>query len=95
MRFLGVIIKPMKTAIPLAALAAITLTTSGCFTYERRVPARTVVVETAPTTRETVITTLPTGYRTRTVSGTTYYYTRSSYYRAYPSGGYVVVPRPW
>ena len=86
----------MKNFIPLAALVAISLTTTGCFSYERRVPAsRTVVVESGPATRETVITTLPTGYRTRVVSGTTYYYTRNSYYRAYPRGGYVVVPRPW
>jgi hypothetical protein len=85
----------MKKLIPLAALVAITVTTSGCFVYERRVPARSVVVETGPATRETVITTLPTGYRTRTYSGTTYYYTRNTYYRSYPRGGYVVVPRPW
>lgn len=85
----------MKKLIPLAILATVAVTASGCFTYERRTPARTVVVESAPTTRETVITTLPSGYRTRTYSGTTYYYTRNTYYRSYPSGGYVVVPRPW
>ena len=83
-----------KIIIPLALVVS-TLVTSGCFSYERRTPARSVVVETGPTTRQTVITTLPTGYRTRTVSGTTYYYTRNTYYRSYPSGGYVVVPRPW
>lgn len=85
----------MKTFISLAALVAVSLTATGCFSYERRVPSRTVVVESGPATRETVITTLPTGYRTRVVSGTTYYYTRNTYYRSYPSGGYVVVPRPW
>lgn len=85
----------MKKLIPLAVLATVSLTTVGCFSYERRAPARTVVVESGPAVRETVITTLPTGYRTRTVSGTTYYYTRNTYYRSYPSGGYVVVPRPW
>ena len=85
----------MKNLTLLAALVTISVTTSGCYVYERRTPARTVVVESGPVTRETVITTLPTGYRTRTYSGRTYYYTRSTYYRSYPSGGYVVVPRPW
>lgn len=85
----------MKNLIPLAVLAAICATTTGCFVYERRTPARTVVVDAPVATRQTVITTLPTGYTTRVYRGNTYYYSRNVYYRTYPSGGYVVVPRPW
>lgn len=83
----------MKTPIFIAILTA-TLVTSGCFVYERRTPQRVVVQETVPA-RETVITTLPTGYRTRVYSGTTYYYSGETYYRVRPGGGYVVIPRPW
>lgn len=43
----------------------------------------------------TVVTTLPAGYRSRTYRGTTYYYHGNTYYRANPSGGYVVTTRPW
>lgn len=97
----------MKTLIPLSVLAAVAMTTTGCFVYERRAPARTVYVEPAVTTvtpvrttvvspvRETVVTTLPAGYRTRVYRGDNYYYSRNTYYRSYPRGGYVVVPRPW
>jgi hypothetical protein len=87
----------MKILLSLSVLAVAASATSGCFVYERRVPARTVVVEqtgVAPA-RETVITTLPAGYRTRMYRGTTYYYNRDVYYRSLPAGGYVVVQRPW
>jgi len=86
----------MKTIASFTLLALVAITASGCLVYERRTPTRTVVVtENAPAMRETVITTLPSGYRTRTYRGSSYYYTRDVVYRRYPSGGYVVVPRPW
>lgn len=86
----------MKTLTSLTLVGLVSVAVSGCFSYERRSPARTVVVtETAPTARETVVTTLPSGYRTRVYRGTTYYYTRDVVYRSAPRGGYVVVTRPW
>ncbi len=86
----------MKILTSLPIIAAITVVTTGCFTYERRevVPARTTVVETVPAPvvgRETVVTTLPVGYTTRVVKGSRYYYYNNTYYRTYPRGGYVVV----
>jgi hypothetical protein len=84
----------MKKLVTLCLLAASTLAVSGCFVYERR-PARTVVVRESPVVRETVVTTLPRGYRTRVYRGDTYYYSRNVVYRARPSGGYVLVERPW
>ena len=85
----------MKTILPLALVTVGLFLTSGCLVYERRtVPDRVVVQETVgPGPR--VVTVLPTGYRTRTYRGVNYYYTDNVYYRTYPSGGYVVVPRPW
>jgi len=85
--------KKLLTSLPVIAVLA--LATTGCITYERRevVPARTVV-ETGPAPvvgRETVITTLPSGYTTRVVRGSRYYYYNNTYYRTYPRGGYVVV----
>lgn len=86
----------MKTIASLTLMAIVAVTASGCFVYESRRPARTVVVtEPAPVVRETVVTTLPTGYRTRVYRGTNYYYYGDRYYRSYPRGGYVVVTRPW
>jgi hypothetical protein len=40
-----------------------------------------------------VVRTLPSGYQTRVVSGTTYYTSNGTYYRPH-SGGYVVVEAP-
>lgn len=72
------------------------VTTAGCISYERHTPDRTVVVtDTAPVAQETVVTTLPAGYRTRVYRGASYYYAGDVVYRSYPRGGYVVVPRPW
>lgn len=71
-----------------------TTAVSGCFVYERR-PTRTVVVDDGPIVGETVITRLPSGYRTRIYRGTTYYYRGDVVYRTRPSGGYVIVTRPW
>jgi len=86
----------MKTLASLTLIGLVSVTASGCFSYERRTPDRTVVVtETSPTMRETVVTRLPSGYRTRTYRGTTYYYTKDVVYRSAPRGGYVVVTRPW
>ncbi len=87
----------MKTLLSLTVMAVAASATSGCFVYERRTPARTVVVEQTGISpvRETVVTTLPAGYRTRVYRGTTYYYNGDVYYRSYPAGGYVVVSRPW
>lgn len=45
-------------------------------------------------TRETVITTLPRGYRTINRGGTTYYESRGNYYRPARSG-YMIVERPY
>jgi hypothetical protein len=85
----------MKTILTIT-LVAIALTTSGCVVYERRtVPERVVVRETAVGPAPRVITVLPGGYRTRTYRGVDYYYYDNVYYRSYPRGGYVVVPRPW
>jgi hypothetical protein len=84
----------MKKFIFLSLLAATTAAVSGCFVYERK-PTRTVVVEEGPVVRETVITTLPSGYRTRIYRGSTYYYSGDVVYRTRPSGGYTVVTRPW
>ena len=85
----------MKILTSLPIIAAIALVTTGCFTYERReVPTRTVVETVGPApvvARETVVTTLPSGYTTRTVRGSRYYYYNNTYYRTYPRGGYVVV----
>lgn len=81
----------MKTILALSLTSIVLL--SGCFTYERRTSA---VVDPAPTTTSVrTVTVLPAGYTTRTYRGTDYYYHRNVYYRSYPSGGYVVVPRPW
>jgi hypothetical protein len=84
----------MKKLLSLCLLAAVAVSVTGCFVYERR-PTRTVVVEETPVYGRTVITTLPTGYRTRVYRGTTYYYSRNTVYRSHPRGGYVVVTRPW
>lgn len=84
----------MKKFICLSLLAASALAVSGCFVYERK-PARTVVVESSPVVRETVVTTLPSGYRTRIYRGSTYYYYNDVVYRSRPAGDYVVVTRPW
>jgi len=84
----------MKKFIFLSLLTASALSVTGCFVYERK-PARTVVVESGPMVRETVVTTLPSGYRTRIYRGSTYYYSGDVVYRARPAGDYVVVNRPW
>jgi hypothetical protein len=83
----------MKTILSIALLA-IALTTSSCLVYERR-PNRVVVHETTIGPSPRVITVLPRGYRTRSYRGANYYYHDDVYYRTYPSGGYVVVGRPW
>lgn len=86
----------MKKLAILSLLAVLAIISAGCFSYERRVASRSVVVtETGPGVRETVITTLPVGYSTRLYRGNTYYYSGDVVYRSYPKGGYVVVPRPW
>ena len=85
----------MKTILSIVLLTT-GLATSGCFVYERRtVPNRVVVHETTVSPSPRVITVLPAGYRTRSYRGVNYYYSDNVYYRTYPSGGYVVVPRPW
>ena len=83
----------MKTISTLTLIAIMATITSGCISISRRTVEREVVTE--PAGRETVITTLPAGYRTRIYKGTTYYYSGDVYYRTYPRGGYVVVTRPW
>jgi hypothetical protein len=84
----------MKKLLFSSCAGVLILTLSGCFVYERK-PARTVVVEQRPVMRETVVTTLPSGYRTRVYRGSTYYYSGNVVYRQRPTGGYVVVSRPW
>jgi len=89
----------MKTKIPsLLALATAVVLAPGCVTVKTESPPVTTVTP-APAVvvpaRTTTVTTLPVGYRTRVYRGTTYYYHRNTYYRTYPSGGYVVVERPW
>jgi len=85
----------MKTNISVAALALVALTASGCI-YVSAPPQRTVVHETRVVgpARETVITTLPPGYRVRVYRGVTYYEYNNVYYRAHPRG-YVIVQRRW
>jgi hypothetical protein len=71
------------------------LTDSGCI-YVSAPPQRTVVHETrvvAPV-QETVVTTLPPGYRVRVFRGAKYYEYDNVYYRAHPRG-YMIVARPW
>lgn len=83
----------MKNIVSLNLLAAVALSLAGCVVVERRTP---VVVEPAPSVvGETVITTLPSGYRTRIYRGTTYYYSGDVVYRTHSGGGYTVVTRPW
>lgn len=85
----------MKTTLSLSLLGAALLLTSGCFTYERRTSTPVVVETTTPVVAsERVVTVLPTGYRTRVVRGTTYYYSNDVYYRKTPAG-YVVTTRPY
>lgn len=88
----------MKTTT-LLLLGAAALAINGCIFHRSTSPSerRTVLEETTiigPDAR-TVVTTLPAGYRSRTYRGTTYYYHGNTYYRANPSGGYVVTTRPW
>ena len=84
----------MKALLASLVIGTTALTLTGCFSYESR-GTRTVVVDPAPVgVRETVVTTLPTGYRTRVYRGSTYYYTKNTYYQSRPNG-YVVVTRPW
>ena len=85
----------MRRRLCVAALALLSLATSGCI-YVSTPPQRTVVRETRyiGPARETVITTLPPNYRVRVYRGQTYYVYDNVYYRAHPRG-YVVVDRPW
>ena len=85
----------MITKLSAAALALIALTVSGCI-YVSAPPPRTVVHETrfvAPV-QESVVTTLPPGYRIRVFRGARYYEYDNVYYRRHPRG-YVIVGRPW
>lgn len=87
----------MKTSLILAlpVLAAAALT-SGCISYSRTSqPSAVVVTETTRPGMSTVVTTLPSGYQTRTYRGRSYYYANDTVYQANPKGGYVTVPRPW
>ena len=85
----------MKTKLSAAAWALMALTVSGCI-YVSAPPPRTVVHETryvAPV-QESVVTTLPPGYRIRVFRGARYYEYDNVYYRRHPRG-YVIVGRPW
>lgn len=84
----------MKNILSLSLLAALVISTAGCFVYERRTVGRTVVVDPVPSTTTRVVTVLPTGYSTKVYRGSTYYYHRDTYYRTAP-GGYEVITRPW
>lgn len=95
-RFTGQTNQPMKTISSPLLFALVAFTVSGCFSYERRTPSRSVVVtESTPVVRETVVTTLPSGSRTRVYRGSSYYYAGDAVYRSHPRGGYIAVPRPW
>ena len=86
---------PMITKLSAAAWALMALTVSGCI-YVSAPPPRTVVHETryvAPV-QESVVTTLPPGYRIRVFRGARYYEYDNVYYRRHPRG-YVIVGRPW
>jgi len=88
--------QPMKTISSSLLFTLVAFTVSGCFSYERRTPSRSVVVtESTPVVRETVVTTLPIGSRTRVYRGSSYYYAGDVVYRSHPRGGYTAVPRPW
>lgn len=81
----------MKPSILLLALA---LPLGGCFSYRNETPRVTrETVVSGPTVTRTV-TVLPSGYRSRTYRGVTYYEQGGIYYRDVP-GGYTVVERPW
>lgn len=82
------------STILLASCAAVLC--SGCFSYVRRTPDPVVVTTTSSpvVVQESVVKTLPVGYRTRVYRGTTYYEYDNVYYRS-GTGGYAVVRRPW
>lgn len=89
----------MKPKTPLLfALASTVAFVPGCVTVKTESPPVTTVTS-APAVvvpaRTTVVSALPSGYRSKVYRGTTYYYYRDTYYRANPGGGYVVVERPW
>lgn len=85
----------MKTIISWTFIVVAAVTSVGCFTYEKRTPVVVTSTAPAPVVREETVTVLPSGYRTRTYRGSTYYYTTDRVYTSRPSGGYVVVPSPW
>lgn len=82
--------KLFKSLFLSLALLATGLTVTGCIAIRSREPDRVVTVTNSP---GYVVRTLPVGYRTVVVRGTTYYSSGNVYYRAQP-GGYVVVERP-
>lgn len=69
---------------------AMGLMATSCIAIRTREPDRVVTVTTGP---GYAVRTLPAGYRTVVVRGTTYYTSGDVYYRTAP-GGYVVVERP-
>lgn len=76
-------------AVTLAALQ------SGCYykTTEVHQPDPAVTASVTTYSPGYVVRTLPSGYQTRVVSGTTYYTAHGTYYRPH-TGGYVVVEAP-
>ena len=85
---------PMKHPITLlspAAGLAIGMTLSSCIVPSDGYGGSSTTVTTYQPGRR--IHSLPGGYRTETISGTSYYYHDGAYYRR-DSGGYVVVEAP-
>lgn len=81
--------KPI-TPLLLGTSLAIGMTLSSCMVPSDGYVGSTTVTTYQPGRR---ISSLPGGYRSEIISGTTYYYHDGSYYRPH-SGGYVVVEAP-
>jgi hypothetical protein len=78
------------TSLLLAASLAIGSTLTSCVTRNERRGATATITTYQPGYRTT---SLPRGYRSEVISGSTYYYNNGHYYRP-GTGGYVVVDAP-
>lgn len=83
--------KIQSTPLLLATSLAIGMTLSSCIVPSDGYGGTSTTVTTYQPGRR--IDTLPSGYRSEAISGTTYYYHDGYYYRP-QSGGYVVVEAP-
>lgn len=97
------LLKPQAMKIPflLIAIASTAILTTGCH-KERRTTDSAAYTSMGKgggsmmRTSERIVTSLPTGYRTRVYRGESYYEANNVYYRrSADRRGYTVVPRPW